>query len=388
AAQYVTGFQARKYTDATVSSLVFNPSGGNVGIGTTGPTTTLDITGSASVSARFEVGTLNAASATHVCRDGGNVLSTCSSSTEWAPALPDAGIEEGDIVVVDPTTPNPIASDSHNPFVIKKSNQPYQAGVIGYVTDPKLGADGVKFNDNYRPVGIVGYWPVKVNLENGIIKRGDPITSSSIAGVGMKATKSGMIVGFALDEVSAVASGSYAKIRTFTNLTWYGGSLAEIEAELEGISGTVTPLTGSASESFVTAFFNNLYTKMKTWFADATNGIGDFFANRVRTKEFCLSNPEGETCITRSQLDALLVGAGGGVSTPMSTPTPEPSLTSTPLPSETPSPSESPTPTPAESSDPAPSGEPTPLPSDTPTPTPSETPTPTPVPSETPTPTP
>jgi hypothetical protein len=45
------------------------------------------------------------------------------------------------------------------------------------------------------------------------------------------------------------------------------------------------------------------------WFANAENRIGDFFANRVRTKELCIENDLGETCVTRDQLDALLYGA-------------------------------------------------------------------------------
>lgn len=58
--------------------------------------------------------------------------------------------------------------------------------------------------------------------------------------------------------------------------------------------------------SFVSRFFGNLVS----WFADVGNGIGDFVANRVRATELCVTDEEGETCLTRSQLDALLAGAG------------------------------------------------------------------------------
>ena len=40
--------------------------------------------------------------------------------------------------------------------------------------------------------------PVRVSIENGSIEPGDPITSSSLAGVGMKATVPGRIIGTAL----------------------------------------------------------------------------------------------------------------------------------------------------------------------------------------------
>jgi hypothetical protein len=42
--------------------------------------------------------------------------------------------------------------------------------------------------------------------------------------------------------------------------------------------------------------------KLLAWFADAGNGIGDFFARRVRTQELCV----GETCVTESTLRKLL----------------------------------------------------------------------------------
>ena len=48
--------------------------------------------------------------------------------------------------------------------------------------------------------------------------------------------------------------------------------------------------------------------------APSVNSIGDFFANRVRTKELCVGDDTGgETCITKAQLDALLAGDGRGV---------------------------------------------------------------------------
>jgi hypothetical protein len=61
---------------------------------------------------------------------------------------------------------------------------------------------------------------------------------------------------------------------------------------------------GTISDSF--------RTNLIAWFAQASNGIGDFFANRVHTKEICVGEGGNETCITKTQLDALLAGAAGG----------------------------------------------------------------------------
>ncbi|MFZ2149778.1 MAG: hypothetical protein WAV15_01300 [Minisyncoccia bacterium] len=58
------------------------------------------------------------------------------------------------------------------------------------------------------------------------------------------------------------------------------------------------------------SILSKIFAKVSEWFASAGNGIGDFFANRVRTKELCVGDDAGETCITRGQLDALLINAG------------------------------------------------------------------------------
>ena len=50
------------------------------------------------------------------------------------------------------------------------------------------------------------------------------------------------------------------------------------------------------------------------WFASPVNGITDFFANRVHTKEICVGDPGNETCISKTQLDAMLAGAGASAS--------------------------------------------------------------------------
>jgi len=67
-----------------------------------------------------------------------------------------------------------------------------------------------KSNANVNPAKIKtipyvseGVTYVQYNSENGAIKQGDLITSSSEAGVGMKATKSGMVLGIALEDATS-----------------------------------------------------------------------------------------------------------------------------------------------------------------------------------------
>jgi hypothetical protein len=62
-----------------------------------------------------------------------------------------------------------------------------------------------------------------------------------------------------------------------------------------------------SSDSFATTIFTNIKTKIGGWLADATNGITDIFAKQVNTNTLCVSDDSGaKTCITKTQLDALL----------------------------------------------------------------------------------
>jgi len=82
---------------------------------------------------------------------------------------------------------------------------------------------------------------------------------------------------------------------------------------------TIASTTASStpeSQSFSSSFFNSIFSHITIWFANSKNGVTDFFANRVRTKELCLTDGSGETCITRAKLDALLAGTASKVSSP------------------------------------------------------------------------
>jgi len=79
-----------------------------------------------------------------------------------------------------------------------QANQPTILGVVA--TEPGL-ILGTRLENSY-PIALVGRVPVKVTTENGLIKAGDLITSSSKAGYGMKAAKAGVVLGQALEDLS------------------------------------------------------------------------------------------------------------------------------------------------------------------------------------------
>ena len=125
----------------------------------------------------------------------------------------DDSIEAGDLVSVDP----------FNPEQIVKSSSPYDRNLLGVIST----APGVVLGgeiEGGRPVALAGRVPVKVSAENGPIKIGDPITASSVPGVGMKATKGGKILGYALEAFDGLASSATHTISVFIHLGEYAAS--------------------------------------------------------------------------------------------------------------------------------------------------------------------
>jgi len=90
---------------------------------------------------------------------------------------------------------------------ISRSNKPYDPLIIG-VFRAGLNFSDPRFFPN--PIQNEGIAEVRYNSENGNIKEGDLLTSSSEPGVAMKATKSGIIIGIAIDD----AKGSDGLVKT------------------------------------------------------------------------------------------------------------------------------------------------------------------------------
>ncbi len=116
--------------------------------------------------------------------------------------------------------PGDILEISEKPDTFRKSKSPYAKRLAGVVSKSggliMGGEDGVVFDENGRStnkvqLALAGRLPVKVSDEGGSIDIGDPITSSSIEGVGMKATKSGRVIGLALESHTDKGLG-YVKI--------------------------------------------------------------------------------------------------------------------------------------------------------------------------------
>ncbi len=176
------------YATTTASG---NITFGSVGIGTTTPGAALDVLGALCVD-----------DATPACanaaRAPGTIYAVATTITgiDVAEQYPttDTSLEAGDLVSL----------DASSPVFVTKSSQAITSPIIGVVsTKPGLllGGYGIELFEDARkvPVALSGRVPVKISDEGGAVKIGDRIGLSSLAGVGLKATTSGVTVGIALE---------------------------------------------------------------------------------------------------------------------------------------------------------------------------------------------
>jgi hypothetical protein len=181
---------------------------GNVGIGTTGPESQVQISsGGLCVGSDANCNTDNDTE--------GIVYSSSISMTVYDVAedypTKDQTLMAGEVV----------ALDSQNEVFVKRAAVgDFSLGVISAKPGVHLGGfNGTQFEDERQvAVGLSGRILVKVNSEGGEIGVGDPLTVSSVPGVTKKATSSGRVIGYALENYSASGVGL---IQFFINPGWY-----------------------------------------------------------------------------------------------------------------------------------------------------------------------
>ncbi len=181
---------------------------------------------------------------------GDLVVATTTDAKLLNAAISDAGLSSSststiisqlsDVIASSSTsTINSFKEDSKLVSAIMKSQKAYDSRILGIVSNQAafIGNNPGGRNDSNKfkkPVGLVGRVPVKVSTENGEIKTGDFVTSSGqFNGYGMKATRSGYVLGIALEDFKPFASS------TALSQTPQGGTvLVFINPGFQNISNT------------------------------------------------------------------------------------------------------------------------------------------------------
>ncbi len=133
-----------------------------------------------------------------------------------------------------------VGIDSSDDMKIKPTDRAYDGHIIGVVVnDPRVVIDNGTVGG--AKVATHGRALVNVSTQNGSIKSGDYLTSSSIPGVAMKASKAGQIIGQALSSYSGEGIG---QVNVLINISSYNGtSLADLPGLTEdgSVASVETP---------------------------------------------------------------------------------------------------------------------------------------------------
>lgn len=172
------------------------------------------MTGSGTVVLRWAQGTSDATNATTVVAGSSLHAFRISGADLGELYMSKSGsIEPGTLVSLDPTL---LAG-------VQPSQKAYDDQVLGVIsTKPGLVIGDADQMKEGMPVivALSGRIPVKVNNESGQVKAGDYITSSSQQGIGMKATKAGVIIGQALTDYNP----EEGTVLAFVKNGFYNGS--------------------------------------------------------------------------------------------------------------------------------------------------------------------
>lgn len=105
--------------------------------------------------------------------------------------------------------------------------------------------DGWENDNALIPVGLLGQLKVKVINDKEVISKSDPIgVSPTHPGVGVKATNSQKILGYALEETQD--TGGIQEILIYVSPSWHGTDISELETELSLLKSQQTINEASA----------------------------------------------------------------------------------------------------------------------------------------------
>src|SRR5581483_1469349 len=168
--------------------------------------------------------------------------------------------------------------------------------IVGIVSDAPGFSGGVAGPDKVE-VGLLGQLGVKVSVENGAIKKGDPLTfSSTLSGITVKATSVGQIVGRAQEDFdgSTADVNGVGVINALVHPSWYdpgvylsqGGDVSSI-ADTKLISAHLQLNTdGTVSVATTSSKIQGSITDLLKPITDSINSL----TGRVTTLEKLVNN--------------------------------------------------------------------------------------------------
>lgn len=132
------------------------------------------------------------------------------------------------------------------------SSMAYDQFMIGSVTSHPAITQDITGPFPFYPVINSGDGYVLVTTSNGTIKKGDYITSSTIPGVGQKATKAGYTIGVAEEDYTASNKRAVGKISVSLNIHYFIGNV-QVSSKLLDIL-TLSALATYESPSLVVKY--------------------------------------------------------------------------------------------------------------------------------------
>ncbi|TSC75988.1 MAG: cell wall surface anchored protein [Parcubacteria group bacterium Gr01-1014_30] len=82
-------------------------------------------------------------------------------------------------------------------------------------------------------------------------------------------------------------------------------AIQELNLKIEDL---INVTASSSPDSFAARFFSALFDRIKSWLADAANGIAQIFTNKLVAKELCVE----DVCVTREQFLKIIESSGTG----------------------------------------------------------------------------
>jgi hypothetical protein len=168
-----------------------------------------------------------------------------------------------------------VSLDSTITAGVKKSTGAYDKNAFGIIsTKPGLLlGDGVSNSTNASVnVALSGRVPVTVSTENGAIVPGDLLTSSSIPGVAMRATKAGQVIGQAMESYNGTSTGS---IIAFIKTSYYNGTDATDFLSRDVNATTTASTTQPISKNVLSRFIDQVS------FLSSLSSISEIITDRL-----------------------------------------------------------------------------------------------------------